>query len=248
MQNLCLRVSCIILSILLIGISIYKAESNLEIVVNSEFVNTDSILEIIFSNPKIDSSSCYYYYSSYDSKSEECQKLQRRIFYSTLKFYQIYSKTSSRCYCLWTATPYVKIIFSIINITIFGFCLYELFKKKENFIIVAMFFIPVDVILSILMFTGNIWCIGGFEENTGLSNWMFLYPKSINSLVILWTLVGTEILTWLLFRKYIEEIATGNAESKALKIIRIGKFYTTVIILGLVVFIGAIELPALYRN
>ena len=75
---------------------------------------------------------------------------------------------------------------------------------------------------------------------------MFLYPKSINSLVILWTLVGTEILSWLLFRKYIEEVATENAESKALKIIRVGKFYTTVIILGLVVFIGAIELLALH--
>ena len=153
MQNSCLRVACIILSVLLIVCSVYKTESNLETLINGEFVNTENFLPIIYNQPN-GLTSCY------DSKSEECQQLQRRVFLSALQFYQQSHKISLRCYCLWTATPYIKIIFSVINLLIFGFCSYELFKKKERFIIVAMLFIPVDVISSILMFTGNIWCIG----------------------------------------------------------------------------------------
>lgn len=109
-------------------------------------------------------------------------------------------------------------------------------RKKKDSSSLAMLFIPVDVISSILMFTGNIWCIGGFEQNRGLSNWIHLYPKSIISLVILWTVVATELLTWLLYRKYRQglETTTNSQSTTILKQISKQKFYTTGIVLFLV--------------
>ena len=83
-----------------------------------------------------------------------------------------------------------------------------------------------------------IFCSGGFEQNRGLSNWIHFYPKSIISLVILWTVVATELLTWLLYRKYrqgLETTTNANTQSTTiLKQISKQKFYTTGIVLFLV--------------